>query len=95
MQMSKGMKALIAILLVEVILGGAFMGWVYFGVNLVDSDKTAKTTQEQAQRQTADQSEAELKAIEDDLNIDTENDKDLSDLDTLKSELSNINLSGI
>lgn len=93
--MSKRMKILLAALAVEVILGGAFLAWIFLGVNFSPSKTKVSDSAQKPAVKPIDLGEADLKSVEGDLTFDIDNDKDLAELDKLMKEIDNIDLKGI
>lgn len=91
--MSKMMKVLLSLLAVEVVMGGAFLTWIFFGVNLKNPE--VKVGRPQGTTEVADLGEAELKGVESDLGLDTADNIDIAEFDKLIKDIDKINLSGI
>lgn len=87
--MTHNLKILLAVLITVVVLGGGFIGWLYYTNSLTAKQNSAVRT---APAKKADANQTEMTAIQSE--IQKSDDIDISDLDNT-AELDKIDLSGI
>lgn len=89
--MTNTLKVLIAVLVTVIVVGGGFLGWIYYGDTLVAGEKSTVNTNVIVTKK-VDPIQEELNTIQSDMNVS--DDLSIEEIDNT-TELDKIDLSGI